>query len=581
MKHFFISYTGADRAWADWIAWTLQDAGYTTVHQAWDFRPGANFVSEMKRALQDCERTIAVYSPSYFNSGFGEDEWTAAFADRSLVPVRVRECDIPKLLKPRVYVDLLNLNELIARATLLAGVKREGGKPSEKPTFPPDAEKPRRFPGSAPEIFDVPLPRNLNFTGRDQMLRDLHSAALTAISGLGGVGKTQLALEYAYRYASEYDRVFWLRAEEPTTLAFEYAHIAARLKLPEKDLANQPEIITAVRDWLAHNAGWLLVFDNATGPDACTDYLPRPNTGHVLITSRFQAWRGVAEPMPVQKLAREESVAFLKKRTGRDEADAAHELAEALGDLPLALEHAAAYVEAADISTAEYLSRFRAYPKKLLAPVEATFEISFEKLGNEAPHALFLLLLIAWFAPDNIPRELLQPMAVDPLELDQSVAALRRYSLIQTGDGVISVHRLVQEVVRNGLEEAEQKLWVEVGVLLVDDAFPFDSDDYRNWPTCAKLLAHALQVTEHGERLSVRLEAVSRLLNQAGLYEQERAQFRSAERLLRRALEIGEEVYGPDHPHVAIYANNVGTILQAQGRSGGGAAICAAGAGYR
>src|ERR1039457_3018396 len=196
MKDFFISYTSADRSWADWIAWTLQDAGYATVHQAWDFRPGANFVSEMKKALQDSERTIAVYSPNYFNSGFGEDEWTAAFADRSLVGVRVRDCEIPKLLRPRVYIDLLSLNQKAARDALLAGVKRDGAKPSERPEFPPDADKPKRFPGAPAEIFDVPMPRNLNFTGRDEMLHELYrrlqsggAAALTAISGLGGVGK--------------------------------------------------------------------------------------------------------------------------------------------------------------------------------------------------------------------------------------------------------------------------------------------------------------------------------------------------------------------------------------------------------
>jgi tetratricopeptide (TPR) repeat protein len=571
VKDFFISYTSADRSWADWIAWTLQDVGYTTIHQAWDFRPGSNFVTEMKDALQNSDHTIAVYSPNYFTSGFGEDEWTAAFADRSLLGVRVRDCDIPKLLRPRVYIDLLTLNQIAARDALLSGVKREGAKPSERPEFPPDADKPKRFPGAPPDIFDVPLPRNPNFTGRDQMLHELHrrlqsggTAALTAISGLGGVGKTQLALEYAYRYASEYKRVFWLRSEEPSTLASEYAGIAARLKLAEKDLANQSEIVTAVRDWLAHNSGWLLVFDNATGPEACTAYIPRPNTGHILITSRHTAWRGVADPMGVQQLSREESVAFLKKRTGRDETESAGNLSEALGDLPLALEHAAAYIEAADISIGEYITRLRAYPKKLLAPIEATFRISLDKLRSEAPPAIDLLNLIAWFAPDNIPRDLLQPADADQLEFDDSVAALRRYSLIQTAEGVIGVHRLVQEVTRNGLDDAEQKRWAEAAVKLVNDAFPMPLD-YRNWPACAKLLPHALQVTEHGERLSVRLEAVTRLLNDAGLYEQERTQLRSAGSLLRRALEVAEKVYGPEHPEVAIRANNIGLILKDQG----------------
>ena len=99
-KDFFISYTSADVSWANWIAWELRAAGYSTVHQAWDFRPGANFPEEMNRALEECERTIAVCSPNYFRSGFTRDEWTAAFVDRSLILVRVRDGELPKLLRP-------------------------------------------------------------------------------------------------------------------------------------------------------------------------------------------------------------------------------------------------------------------------------------------------------------------------------------------------------------------------------------------------------------------------------------------------------------------------------------------------
>src|SRR5215475_9140736 len=101
-KDFFISYTSADVLWAKWIAWQLEQAGYTTVIQAWDFRPGSNFIVDMKDALESSSRTMPVYSPDYFRSAFSQDEWSAAFADRSLIPVRVRSCEIPKLLKTTV-----------------------------------------------------------------------------------------------------------------------------------------------------------------------------------------------------------------------------------------------------------------------------------------------------------------------------------------------------------------------------------------------------------------------------------------------------------------------------------------------
>jgi tetratricopeptide (TPR) repeat protein len=269
--------------------------------------------------------------------------------------------------------------------------------------------------------------------------------------------------------------------------------------------------------------------------------------------------------MGVQQLSRDESVAFLKKRSGRDEPEAASELSEALGDLPLALEVAAAYVDSAGISIREYVGLLGTYSKELLEQVAAWWRISFDKLRTEEPGALDLLNLIAWMAPDDIPRELLQGTAESPLAFNRRVEALLRYSLIRSGDGVIGVHRLVQEVTRKGLEAAEQRKWAEAAVTLVGDAFPFDLRDYRTWSACARVLAHAHQVTEHGERLSVSLAAVSRLLSVAGLYEQERAQLRSAWQLMRRALEIGERVHGPDHPTVARRANNIGQILLAQG----------------
>ena len=205
---FFISYNSADRAWAEWIAWTLEDAGYATIIQAWDFHPGCNFIAEMDRALKGAERTITVLSPDYLDSKYCEAEWTAAFleylkgSEGKLLPVRVRKFDVRGLLGPMVYIDLVGLGEKAVKEKLLAGIKFERMKPKTKPRFP--EAKPPRFPGALPPIWKVPYHRNPNFTGREELLEDLRkaltsgkSAALTqhqAIHGLGGVGKTQLAL---------------------------------------------------------------------------------------------------------------------------------------------------------------------------------------------------------------------------------------------------------------------------------------------------------------------------------------------------------------------------------------------------
>jgi len=369
VKDFFISYNSADKTWAEWTAWTLEEAGYTTVLQAWDFRPGSNFVLEMQRAASEAERTIAILSPAYLNALYTRPEWAAAFVQDptgekgTLLPVRVQKCDPKGLLSAIIYIDLVDLNETAAKEALLQGINRERMKPPVEPAFPISTQRSiteqPRFPGSLPPIWNVPHNRNPNFTGREDHLASLKMAlgsgkpaALTqAIHGLGGVGKTQLALEYAYRKVAEYDIVWWVRSEEPATLAADYASLAKALDLPEKEAADQKIIIKAVKQWLEQNPKWLLVFDNAKDHIEVRNYIPQGETGHVLITSRNANWRGIATPLDVKVLERSESVDLLLKRTGYTDIEAADALADALGDLPLGLEQAGAYMDATHAQT--------------------------------------------------------------------------------------------------------------------------------------------------------------------------------------------------------------------------------------
>src|SRR5215218_5919116 len=232
MTDFFISYTQADRAWAEWIAWVLEEAGYKTKIQAWDFRPSSNFVVEMDNAAQEAERTLLVLSPDYLKSGFGKAEWTTAFAqdptgEKSLLlPVRVRKLDLQGLLGQIVYVDLVGADEAAAREKLLAGLARGRAKPSKPPAFPGASPPPPQFPGDLAalpedEIPDpgplpagsrMPLSRNPLFVGRQEDLRALarqlkagqisavEEVETAAATGLGGIGKTQLASEFVHRY---------------------------------------------------------------------------------------------------------------------------------------------------------------------------------------------------------------------------------------------------------------------------------------------------------------------------------------------------------------------------------------------
>jgi TIR domain len=225
---FFVSYTSADRAWAEWVAWQLEQAGYRVIVQAWDFEPGDNFVDPMKDALEQADRTLALVSAAYLASPYCRDEWTGAFlhdddGHNRLLQVRVEDCELPRLLRAQVYVDLVGLPREQARAGLLAGVKRGRRKPPSEPPFPHEQRAGPRFPGHGLEVTNLP-PRNPDFAGRATLLEQLHktlsgggqAAVVQAatVHGLGGVGKTQLTLEYAHRYAADYDVIWWVPSEQ-------------------------------------------------------------------------------------------------------------------------------------------------------------------------------------------------------------------------------------------------------------------------------------------------------------------------------------------------------------------------------
>lgn len=602
MIDFFISYTKADQQWAEWIAWRLEEEGYSTLLQAWDFRPGGNFAAYMQQGAAEAERTIAVLSPDYLDARFATAEWLAAFAEDptgetgKLLPIRVRKCELKGLLGPIIYIDLIDKDEESARQALLAGVKKGRAKPTTAPEFPGgqrSVPKRPRFPGALPPIWNVPR-RNPNFTGRTHLMEALRTAltsgkpaALTqAIHGLGGVGKTQLAREYAYRFASDYDLVWWVQSEEAGKRAADYAALAQKLDLPEKDEREQPKIVAAVRERLEHLHRWLVIFDNVPHPDDVRDLLPRGESGHVIVTSRDPNWKGLGEPLQVVKMHRDDSVDFLLKRTGQSDAEAAHELAEELGDFPLMLEQAAAYMDSAGRTLGEYLGLWRSHREDVIKrgvpttdyddTVATTWELSFQQVEKASAAAVELLYLCSCLAPDDIPRELitdgaehlpetLAKAAKDPLLFDDAVAALRRYSLVEVDDGALSLHRLVQAVTRDRLSDEDRQSWGGVAVGLVNARFPQDSHDVRTWSECSRLLPHARLAVEHPGSEIAAQDAASRILNQMGLYLKGRAEFAHAQQNFERALEIAQTIHGAEHLHVGICLGNLGRLLYVLG----------------
>jgi tetratricopeptide (TPR) repeat protein len=600
-RDFFISYTGVNRPWAEWIAVQLEAAGYSTVLQAWDFRPGSDFLHEMQQATSSAGRTIAVLSPAYFGSEFGEAEWRAAFVkdptgeEGLMVPVRVQECEPPGLLASRVYIDLVDTDEPTARRLLLDGVEEAGARPTTAP-FPGTAVGAKRFPGQGPAISNIPA-RNRHFSGRGELLEQLHArlqaemaAAVVptgAVHGLGGVGKSQLALEYAHRFASDYDVIWWVPAAQPTSATAALATLARRLGVEE--LADQGEMVAGLFDLLRSRDRWLLVYDNAERPERLAGLLPPGGGGQVLVTSRWSAWGRQASSLQVNVLARGESIAFLRKRTGADDQATLDGLAELLGDLPLALEEAAAYLEETRVGLGEYLGLVRDRARELFGldqPAEdehgdqrrvgTVWSLSLDRVHREAPAAEALLNLCAFLAPDHIPRGLpreqppllpeeLARAVSDPLVYNRTLAVVGRYSLATVGSTAVAMHRLVQAVIQARLGQEGERHWAEIGVRLLRAGFPNESWEVATWPTCERLLPHVLAATGHAERLGVAGEQAGWLLDRAANYLHERGQYRQARPIAERALRVTEVALGPVHPEVAWRCDALGAVLRRLG----------------
>jgi tetratricopeptide (TPR) repeat protein len=460
---------------------------------------------------------------------------------------------------------------------------------------------------SVPSIlWSVPYRRNPFFTGRDHVLKDLHQAlnkgsttVLTqaqAISGLGGIGKTQTAVEYAYRYRDDYKTVLWVRAESESSIISAFAEVAKLLDLPEKDARELQETIRAVSRWLTSADGWLLVCDNADQPEQLKPYLPIDPKGRILITSRAQVLHGLAKAVRLEVLTPEAALEFLLRRIEREsyrapEKDAAAEMARELGYLPLALEQAGAYISEKSARFQDYLASYRKRRLELLSEsrpiagdyersVATTWSMNFREVEETSPASSDPLRFTAFLDPDSIPiilisksREELGPrlsaalggVEEDPLILDNLLQPLTRYSLVRRNVDSASyrVHRMVQEVIKGEMNERERRAWSVRAVLALNAAFA--NPEYANWHVCETLLPHAMVAANLIGEWLLESAGAARLLNEIGGYYLERARYNQAEPLLKRALDNWERLLGPDHPHVATSLNNLAGLYHSQG----------------
>lgn len=446
-----------------------------------------------------------------------------------------------------------------------------------------------------PEIWGNVPQRNKNFTGRSELLDELRNRVTTeatallphALHGLGGVGKTQLAIEYAYRHASTYQLIWWIPADQNALVRSTLASLAPRLGITGLVPGRVEDAVAAVLEALRRGEPydrWLLVFDNADQPELVRNIMPI-GPGHVIVTSRNRGWAQVVDALEVDVFSREESTAFLLRRVeGMTEADAAR-LAEEFGDLPLGLEQAASWLAETAMTPDTYLNLLKEEGSRVLAenpaptdypvPVAAAWSLSVTRLRTQTPFAMDLLQCCAFFGAAPINLELLDrgryvlgpPLSDtlrDPILMGRAIRALGRFALARIDNyrHTLEVHRIIQRLIRDEIDEDTRfKLRHDVHLLLAA-ADPGDPDEVENWPKYSDLLAHV----GPSEVVTCRTMEVRRLAQNIVRYLLITGNTSSGLTSANRALAQWTEDSGADEPFVLIMSRLKVQLLQALAR---------------
>lgn len=487
----------------------------------------------------------------------------------------------------------------------------------------------------------MPL-RNPDFVGREDLLDQLRqrlaepgaTAVLPeALHGLGGVGKSQTVVEYIYRRARDYDVVWWIAAEHPTGIRNSFVELARRLDLPTVGGAESARlaVLEALRKGEPYSR-WILVFDNADKPDDIKDFLPQTTstTGHIVVTSRNSQWGNIARTVEIDLFSRDESVELLRRRGGEISDIDAEQLAEALGDLPLAIEQAASWRAQTGMEVSEYLDLLEQNRTELLQmgttseyqlPVAAAWNVPLSQLRSDHPEALALLEICAFFGPEPISRRLfsgvpetrvpeaqreLRVALSDPIKLNSAIREINRYSLakIDHRNNTLQLHRLVQAVLKNQVPEDRRDEMQHLAHVLLVNGDPNDPDSTTTWQRYGELLPHvitsgavrcqanwvrALLINlvrylmniddyESGRELSGQAWEVWRdnigerdlqtltMARHYGSILRRQQQFDTARELNRRTYELMVAEYGADHETTFSVADAVAQDLRGQGR---------------
>jgi tetratricopeptide (TPR) repeat protein len=585
---FFISYTQEDALWAAWVAWLLEANGYRTIIQQWDFTTG-NFVLRMDEAHRASRRTIAILSPEYLTAAFTQPEWAARFREDPtgekdlLVPIRIKQFDPGGLWGALLYVDLVGLSPEIAARRILDRIKGGRAMPRIAPSYPDDslsvgsAVEPG-YPTRLHAAFPMPNPE---FVGRVELLHGLRGhfgragslgSRPVALTGSLGQGKSQLAAQFYYANAREYDYAVWLNAENSAGLLREYTSLSSVFDIRADGLA--PDLVVArVRDALEGSKRLLIVFDNAGAPETLAQYLPRLGPAHVIVTTRMLGWPSVqlVGPMPEAEAVD----LILGRQPGSEESRIeASRIASVLDYLPIRLAQARDYIRETQIPLSFYLDGALGKESGVVPWAADNTKAAYESVRTLAesiyPDAGIVLDVLCHFGPEPIPRNTIGGHddwgVLSPgFRPDLAIAALRRVSLIEADPANVTFHRLERQITQLELGGERTLTSAAIAVSILRRASDGDWQDLEWRRRMEPLVGHVEALLDnpavnlsHPLELSFITDRAATVLQLKGLHHQALPLFRSA-------LLLAERGAGRSSPDVAVICNDLGVLHRDMG----------------